>query len=1132
MKRKIEETEGNIQETNDTGKTEAQNGEIRQSEPTSYKKGLFAPLTREEISSFKETENLFKSGLLRMQITELLSEVVPKKQRNKALDEVLHEVNSLLLSLPDGTGEHKLSDHSWLPNGIKFPLPTPAAPVKGKFCFRKPTSVKVVGSYLLGTVTKPDLNVDISVQMPKECFHSKDFLNLRYHHKRALYLAVLASHLKQSSFIENVKFIHMNGEVLRPILLLKPKGLKVGKKFVIKLHPCLSEDTFKLQRCAPNMNNIEQDWFMGEAAKEDDSSDSSQPTPHYNASILSDMFLEQHLHHLYKCLQDFSGMKDAVALIKVWLHQRELDKGPGCCSGFLVSMFISHLLAVRKVNKHMSSYQILRIFLQFLGSTDLTKEGIIMSNEDSSVPLKEEFHSAYDVVFVDPSGYLNLCAGMTVAQYRRLQHEARLAMEYLDSAHLDGFEILFMKPVPFVQTFDHFLLIPNMSALEVICQRKDFMIHLRDHPGDWTPVVADWLLHLLTKGLGKRVEMLCYKPQELCQWPVNKAPPSASRSSLMLGLMLNAEHFDAVIDTGPSADKPEAKAFREFWGEKSELRRFHDSSILEAVVWPCKNIAERRVVCERIIKHLVQRHGGLKPDCLTFVATQLDGVLHTAGSSDSGTQAGDEKTQKILQVYDSLCKEIRALDLPLSVSAIQGVSPVFRGAEVFPPNPCFKNSKIKPSADDSELPNNVLIPSEIRNTAWCPAFQVMLQFETSGKWPNELTAVQHVKAAFHIKLAELLRTKCSLVTVASPKHIDVQKEGFVFSIKIMHHGELTLLKKMVKEKKTGDEEKAKELEKEIVHLPLLASFLHGIKQKFIGFSGTVRLSKRWISAQLLSDHVTEECVELLVTYLFLSPAPFTPPRSPLVGFLRFLNLLSSTDWQKTPIIVNFNDDITAEDYQEITSTFTKNRAELPALFIATPKDKFSLWTKEKPSKQILSRLSLLARESQSILQRQVETCALQPTDFKQIFRPPLDHYDVIIHLHRHLLSRGVQALDCCKPVKELASSSRPSPFLPVVNFDPAALYLKELKEAFADVALFFHDVYGGNLIGVVWKPQSFVVTKFKPLQAYHKMPLTNPLSSEKSKQPKSLMIPNVSAILTDFQTIGEGLVKRIEVMSA
>lgn len=35
-------------------------------------------------------------------------------------------------------------------------------------------------------------------------------------------------------------------------------------------------------------------------------------------------------------------------------------------------------------------------------------------------PSKADFHAAFDVVFVDPSGYLNLCAGMTVAQYRRV----------------------------------------------------------------------------------------------------------------------------------------------------------------------------------------------------------------------------------------------------------------------------------------------------------------------------------------------------------------------------------------------------------------------------------------------------------------------------------------------------------------------------------------------------------------------------------------------------------------------------------------------------------------------------------------------------------------------------------------
>ena len=38
---------------------------------------------------------------------------------------------------------------------------------------------------------------------------------------------------------------------------------KAGKQFVIKLHPCLSEGTFKPLRFAPNKNNIRQHWYKG-----------------------------------------------------------------------------------------------------------------------------------------------------------------------------------------------------------------------------------------------------------------------------------------------------------------------------------------------------------------------------------------------------------------------------------------------------------------------------------------------------------------------------------------------------------------------------------------------------------------------------------------------------------------------------------------------------------------------------------------------------------------------------------------------------------------------------------------------------------------------------------------------------
>jgi len=225
MKRKTETAEDPVEVNYVTKKrTVVTNGEENEAKSTNYKESLYRPPTSEEINALKETENLFKSSLFRMQITELLSEVQPKKDRNKALDDILHELNTLLLSLPDGKKEQEVADHSCLPRGTKFPLPPTPSPVKGKFCFQKPVSVKVVGSYLLGTETKPDLNVDIAVEMPKECFQPKDYLNLRYHHKRALYLCNIAAHLMKSLLFESVQFTHMNGEVLRPILLVQPKG--------------------------------------------------------------------------------------------------------------------------------------------------------------------------------------------------------------------------------------------------------------------------------------------------------------------------------------------------------------------------------------------------------------------------------------------------------------------------------------------------------------------------------------------------------------------------------------------------------------------------------------------------------------------------------------------------------------------------------------------------------------------------------------------------------------------------------------------------------------------------------------------------------------------------------------------
>ena len=49
------------------------------------------------------------------------------------------------------------------------------------------------------------------------------------------------------------------------------------------------------------------------------------------------------------------------------------------------------------------------------------------------------------------------CTFDTLMINSQLLHEARLSLEFLDSSFMDSFEVLFMKPVPFIQTFDQFL---------------------------------------------------------------------------------------------------------------------------------------------------------------------------------------------------------------------------------------------------------------------------------------------------------------------------------------------------------------------------------------------------------------------------------------------------------------------------------------------------------------------------------------------------------------------------------------------------------------------------------------------------------------------------------------------------
>lgn len=53
---------------------------------------------------------------------------------------------------------------------------------------------------------------------------------------------------------------------------------------------------------------------------------SEPPTPHYNSSVLGDLLPRAHLQFLSAVSSQCSAFADGVALLKVWLRQRELDR--------------------------------------------------------------------------------------------------------------------------------------------------------------------------------------------------------------------------------------------------------------------------------------------------------------------------------------------------------------------------------------------------------------------------------------------------------------------------------------------------------------------------------------------------------------------------------------------------------------------------------------------------------------------------------------------------------------------------------------------------------------------------------------------------------------------------------------
>lgn len=282
---------------------------------------------------------------------------------------------------------------------------------------------------------------------------------------------------------------------------------------------------------------------------------------------------------------------------------------------------------------------------------------------------------------------------------------------------------------------------------------------------------------VLRKGLNSRIFSLIPIPIQPNSWQINESCP-ITNEKLSFGLIINPEHAIEVLNKGPQANQPEAELFKQFWGNKSELRRFQDGSITEACVWTNQTatLKSKRSICKQIVLHLLQHHFNILPNQIIYVADQMDVAYSVASTIQIEDNNSENLALAVIQSFDEVAKNIRSLkDIPLDVHSILGHSAVMRYCEIEPilPQATFDSRKLV--FHSPKVVEGVIQFGKFISYFFNYSILKYVRLGVSGKWPEDLSAIRRIKAAFCLRIAKGLNEQFRLITRGNSDSIELIK---------------------------------------------------------------------------------------------------------------------------------------------------------------------------------------------------------------------------------------------------------------------------------------------------------------------------------------------------------------------
>ncbi|KAI1150406.1 Nrap protein [Nemania diffusa] len=946
---------------------------------------------------------------------------------------------------------------------IPYPDPKPAKNCPYKVAFEKPTHINVVGSYTSQTMVKSQSSVavDMIVVMPTTLFSEKDYRDYRYFYKRAFFLAYITDALRNKFSDLDFVYANFNGNVLLPVLVARPQGQSsktdnagrtesLGKpNYEIRIIPNAPEGYFPTAKLSATSNSLRRNGS-------EESTDTSVPTPFYNSTLKSESLFVPYLKLLHRTSNTCASFRDACILGRTWLQQRGFggNVADGGFGHFHWAVLMALLLQTggRKgepiLSPSLHASQLFKATLQYLASSNLHKKTIILG----STTVAPELVRQTGPVLYDSAREINILFNMTTWSAFMLNEHANLSLSAVNDPLVDQFDTLFITKVnqP-LQMFDLFVKI-NMPATS--SQTSSSVSDGRSP----TVAFAEEIYRTLKKALGERAKLINIQIPTPRPWKVTPSSMKSKVEHILVGIMCDPAKASQGREFGPLYEqKKDAAKFRDFWGDISELWQFPSGEIVESVNWTEFSPLGYFGICQAIIRHILKSRLKLTDGDLEFHGQEFSNIT----SLSPADKASFDAVKAAFSVFE---KDVRELeDLPLSVRQIAPIGAETRYASLRSPSPNQRKQGATP-------------------------IDVMLSFEASGKWPENIASIQRAKMALLLQIGRSLEeAKTGIKTHLGIEDAERESEnlafldiiyesGFSFRLRVHSDQEETLLERQTKDQtldryiRTEAAALLSSAKWRSTILPLHSQTISTYCTRFPALSSSIRLTKHWFNAHRLGNHFNEPLIELFVLQAFLQPHPFPIPSSTSTGFLRTLLMLASYDWREEPLIVDPSDSLSASQRLDISTrleAWRKIDANMnrTTLFVATPFDVTGVAYTQNIPKVIATRMTTLARSaSKAAKDKGIEL------DPRTLFQSGLRDYDVVIHLSVKAI-KGVLRDDGTKHshFKNLDESGS-SEALPLPE-SPVPALLRRLNSAYAAPLLFFHGGAEDTVIAALWNPQ-------------------------------------------------------------